>query len=260
MSEEEDTLRLARDKWVPTELAVQMICAVAPPAVNPGQMASALLSSGRLQGIIQARELPTGLHPAIHRRAAWHGKLPLPKYEWNLESLILRLLNLHAVARWPVSAAIILKLAAIEPDQLPALELEKLSDEKRLTASLATESYAEAGSGENQNTDERNTCSDKVTDTTAAVDYQNQSKFPPGKPQKVRGPRPDPLWANVLGWAAGWLAAYGEPPTQAELEREIEARFLSLGKDVAETQIASYAEGLLAGYRAYKKSKSRNSD
>lgn len=256
MRDYEDTLRIARDKWVSGKIAMQMIQVVMPPNLDPRRSANQIL----LDGAIERREILKALHPTDRARAVRRRPLHRPEYEWNLESLILRLLSLHSVASWPVPVTVILKLATIEPDQLPVLALEKLSEmQRRLPSSAMISDTKKTSADRSAPTNEAAGEFDDVKNKTVEGVDQITKNTILKKPQKIRGQRPDPLWSNVLGWAAGWLAVNGEPLTRAELERKIEDRFLSLEKEAGDTQIGAYADGLLEGYRAHKKSKSRNS-
>jgi hypothetical protein len=75
-----------------------------------------------------------------------------------------------------------------------------------------------------------------------------------GRPNNLGRP-PEPFWAEVLGWAAGWLAAYDEPAVAAEaaLVRVMADKAAERDKHPGETQLKLYAEGLLKGFREHMK-------
>ena len=91
-TDRENALALARDRWVPTALARQMIDAVAPAKETAaGDMAHRWLE--RERGRIACRPIPDGLSTRDRVRAAVRGRsLPPTEHEWNLADLILRLL------------------------------------------------------------------------------------------------------------------------------------------------------------------------
>ena len=61
-------------------------------------------------------------------RAARRGrKLPPTEYEWNVEGLILCLLESRIANGWTTPAELIYRLATIEPSELPGLALQRLA-------------------------------------------------------------------------------------------------------------------------------------
>ena len=85
MSKHEDTLRLACGKWVSAETAEQIIRAAAPRMQTPDKYCKpdgSIRKTWELKCIGWSKLEQLGADPA----------LPLTVYEWDLESLILRLL------------------------------------------------------------------------------------------------------------------------------------------------------------------------
>ena len=224
MSEHEDTPRLARDKWVPTELAVRMMQAVMPPNVDPRRSALQWLQDGS----IASRESQTDGGPVIRGHAARHEALRSSGREWDLQSLILRLLALQKLGRWPVSENLILRLATIDPDELSALEFECLAARHSILL-------------------------DQEVEPSDKAEFK---ELPPesGMPMKKVGRPPEDIWPKVLGYAAAWIAMEPRYPSHTEVKEKIQERFLALGRDPAgNTQVATYARYLLSGFREHEK-------
>jgi hypothetical protein len=122
----ENALRLARDRWVLTALALNMIEAVAPPKdIVAGGMHSWL---EQRRGRIPCRPIPDGLSASDRVRAARRGRnLPPTEYEWNVEGLILCLLESRIAKGWTTPVELIHRLATVEPSELPGLALQRLA-------------------------------------------------------------------------------------------------------------------------------------
>ena len=61
-------------------------------------------------------------------RAARRGRdLPPIEYEWNVERLILCLLETRIANGWTTPAELIYRLATVEPSELPGLALQRLA-------------------------------------------------------------------------------------------------------------------------------------
>ena len=127
MNNEFETLRIARDRWVSTTLALRMIEAVAPPKdLEAGDMSYSWLEQRR--GRIPCRPIPDGLSDRDRVRAAVRGRsLPPTQYEWNVEGLILCLLASRAAKGWTTPVELIYRLATVEPSELPGLALQRLA-------------------------------------------------------------------------------------------------------------------------------------
>lgn len=136
MSDYEDTLRAARDKWVKVETAVKMIRAVAPPYIDAVGCTKATLGAGRKSGELQ------------FRRVEGTDGYYIEQYEWNLQSLIIKLLAIREDS-WPGPIEPILRLAVIELEELPLLRFEQLTGSNKKSFTNLSGNLGQASGNEN---------------------------------------------------------------------------------------------------------------
>lgn len=136
MSDYEDTLRAARDKWVKVETAVKMIRAVAPPHIDAVGCTKATLEAGRKSGELQ------------FRRVEGTDGYYIKQCEWNLQSLIIKILAIRKDS-WPGPIEPILRLAVIELEELPLLRFEQLTGSNKKSFTNLSGNLGQASGNEN---------------------------------------------------------------------------------------------------------------
>lgn len=237
MSDDEDTLWAARNKWVTVETVVEMIRAVAPPHIDAVGWTKATLEAGRKSGELQ------------FRRVKGTDGYYIGQCEWNLQSLIIKLLAIRKTS-WPGPIEPILRLATIELEDLPLLRFEQLtrSNGRNYTTSTI--------GAEQENTalpDEVKSKNMNATNNSNDSDINGQSD----KQIKSKGRPSDPLWAQVLGYAAGWLAYSSDrSPTQAILQKVIDERFGVISKYPPDTSTTrKYARQMLEAFKKFEEEK-----
>jgi hypothetical protein len=209
MTDAEDTLALARAKWVPTDDAVKRIVAVAPPTPdNPVRLALIWLESEGRGGGVRFRDGP-GAPSSWERGRAARDNIQLPDArEWNLGDIIFRLLEWRHTEGWPVPVDLILALATAENADLPGLAV------RRLGASEKTDGSVAEGPGKARGP--RKEFWPEVMGRAAA---------------RLTAYRGDAL------------------PAQAKVEQWLTELIEAGGQSAAESTVRLYARGLLDGYR-----------